>query len=185
MRGVGEDVHRMHKEAGMSAMPRRTQGVVLIHSASKAMCRHIEWAIGSILGAEPTIDWTPQPALRDHVRCELSWTGGPGTGAAISSALRGWEGLRYEVTEDPSPGYDGSRWQYTPSLGLAHFPTSANGDLYLTENRLRDLLDIAMGSPDAVFDMLGELLGDDYDAELEPFRYAGDGAPVRWLHKVG
>ena len=25
----------------------------------------------------------------------------------------------------------------------------------------------------------------DWDAELEPFRYAGDGAPVRWLHKVG
>ena len=25
----------------------------------------------------------------------------------------------------------------------------------------------------------------DWDEELEPFRYAGDGAPVRWLHKVG
>ena len=22
------------------------------------------------------------------------------------------------------------------------------------------------------------------DAELEPFRHAGDGAPVRWLHQV-
>ena len=31
----------------------------------------------------------------------------------------------------------------------------------------------------------GELLGDAWDAELEPFRHAGDGAPVRWLHKVG
>ena len=29
-----------------------------------------------------------------------------------------------------------------------------------------------------------ELLGKAWDDELEPFRYAGDGAPVRWLHQV-
>ena len=29
------------------------------------------------------------------------------------------------------------------------------------------------------------LLGVPWDEELEPFRYAGDGAPVRWLHQVG
>jgi hypothetical protein len=28
-------------------------------------------------------------------------------------------------------------------------------------------------------------LGRAWDDELEPFRYAGDGAPVRWLHRVG
>ena len=28
-------------------------------------------------------------------------------------------------------------------------------------------------------------LGRAWDDELEPFRYAGDGAPVRWLHQVG
>ena len=28
------------------------------------------------------------------------------------------------------------------------------------------------------------LLGTAWDAELEPFRRAGDGAPVRWLHQV-
>ena len=74
----------------MSAMPRRTQGVVLVHSASKAMTLHVEWAIGSILGSQPTVDWTPQPALPGTLRCELSWTGEIGTGARIASALRGW-----------------------------------------------------------------------------------------------
>ncbi len=169
----------------MSAMPRRTQGVVLVHSASKAMTLHVEWAIGSILGSQPTVDWTPQPALPGTLRCELSWTGEIGTGARIASALRGWDGLRYEVTEEPSPTCDGSRWQYTPSLGLTHFPTSTNGDIYISENRLREILDVSMGYPDAVIDMIGEQLGDDYDAELETFRHAGEGAPVRWLHKVG
>jgi hypothetical protein len=28
------------------------------------------------------------------------------------------------------------------------------------------------------------LLGQAWDDELEPFRHAGDGAPVRWLHEV-
>ncbi|MEI6109594.1 MAG: DUF3145 family protein, partial [Actinomycetes bacterium] len=29
------------------------------------------------------------------------------------------------------------------------------------------------------------VLGGAWDRELEPFRYAGDGVPVRWLHQVG
>ena len=28
------------------------------------------------------------------------------------------------------------------------------------------------------------VLGTAWDAELEPFRRAGDGMPVRWLHQV-
>ena len=32
---------------------------------------------------------------------------------------------------------------------------------------------------------LDRLTGRAWDEELEPFRYAGDGAPVRWLHAVG
>ncbi len=28
------------------------------------------------------------------------------------------------------------------------------------------------------------ILGTAWDAELEPFRRAGDGVPVRWLHQV-
>ena len=31
---------------------------------------------------------------------------------------------------------------------------------------------------------LDALLGAKWDAELETFRHAGDGAPVRWLHQV-
>ena len=44
---------------------------------------------------------------------------------------------------------------------------------------------LAQGAGEAVEDMLDELLGGPWDAELEPFRHAGEGAPVRWLHKVG
>jgi hypothetical protein len=27
-------------------------------------------------------------------------------------------------------------------------------------------------------------MGGPWDRELEPFRFAGEGAPVRWLHQV-
>ena len=49
----------------------------------------------------------------------------------------------------------------------------------------REVVLLSQGSPEAMGEMLEELLGLDWDRELEPFRYAGDGAPVRWLHKVG
>jgi hypothetical protein len=31
---------------------------------------------------------------------------------------------------------------------------------------------------------IDKLLGKVWDDALEPFRYAGDGAPVKWLHHV-
>jgi hypothetical protein len=55
----------------------------------------------------------------------------------------------------------------------------------VNEDRLREVLTLSQGSPEAMQEMIEELLGLDWDAELEVFRYAGDGASVRWLHKVG
>ena len=79
-----------------------------------ALCPHITWALEGVLGQRFTLDWTPQPLGRSLVRSELSWSGEVGTGGRIASALRGWDHLRYEVTEEPSPGTDGSRWSHTP-----------------------------------------------------------------------
>jgi hypothetical protein len=159
--------------------------VVYVHSTPKALCPHVVWAVEGVLGTRVTVDWTGQPAAPGLVRTELSWSGESGTGARIASALRGWDNLRYEVTEEPSAGCDGSRWSHTPRLGIHHTWTSANGDAVINEDRLREVLMLAQGSSEAMHEMIEELLGTDWDDELEPFRYAGDGAPVRWLHKVG
>ena len=168
------------------AMPRTvTRGVVYIHSTPKALCPHVGWAVEGVLGSRVHLEWTEQPVTPSMVRAELSWTGEAGTGARLASALRGWDHLRYEVTEEPSPGCDGSRWSHTPSLGIHHTWTSASGDAVVNEDRLREVVLLAQGSPEAMGEMLEELLGVDWDEELEPFRYAGEGAPVRWLHKVG
>ncbi len=162
-----------------------TRGVVFIHSTPASLCPHVVWALEGALGQRVSIDWIPQPAAPGLVRGELSWRGAQGTGAALASALRGFQGVRYEITEEPSEGADGARWSHTPSLGIHHTRTSANGDAVVGEDRLREAIMLAQGSPEALEEMLDELLGRDWDAELEVFRYAGDGAPVRWLHKVG
>jgi hypothetical protein len=108
------------------ATPRTTRGVVYVHSAPTSLCPHIGWALESVLGRRVTLDWTPQPAGPRLVRTELSWSADAGTGARLASALRGWDHLRYEVTEEPSPGVDGSRWSSTPTLGIHH--TWVSGD---------------------------------------------------------
>jgi len=119
------------------------------------------------------------------VRAELSWQAEPGTGARLASVLRDWAQLRFEVTEEPSTGAEGERWSSTPTLGLFHATTGVHGDIVVREDRLRAALARAATDPatDLVAEMQG-LLGKAWDDELETFRHAGDGAPVRWLHQV-
>jgi hypothetical protein len=160
-----------------------TRGVLFVHSAPRALCPHIEWAAGGVLGIRLSLDWIPQPAATGMLRTEFSWQGTPGTGAKLTSALRGWAHLRYEVTEEPSPGVDGGRWSHTPDLGIFHAVTDAHGNMLVPEDRVRSAM--LAGDPEAVLADLDVALGRAWDEELEPFRYAGEGAPVRWLHHVG
>ncbi len=162
-----------------------TRGVVFIHSTPAALCPHITWALESVLGDRVLLDWVAQPAAYGLKRAEISWTGGGGTGAKVTSALKAFSGIRFEVTEEPSPGLNGSRWCHTPTLGLHHAWMAPNGDVMVNEQRLKEVILYAQGSGEAVTDMLEELLGTPWDEELEVFRHAGEGAPVRWLHKVG
>lgn len=162
-----------------------TRGVVFIHSAPTSLCPHITWSLESLFDQPLHLDWLPQPAGPRLQRAEVAWTGPAGTGVRVATALRSWKQVRYEVTEDPSPGVDGSRWSHTPSLGIHHTWTAAAGDAVVNEDRLRAALSEHLGDPLGLQAALEELLGTAWDRELEVFRYAGDGAPVRWLHKVG
>ena len=161
-----------------------TRGVVFVHSAPRALCPHVEWATGNVLGVRIAMDWTSQPAGPGFYRAEYSWQGAQGTGAKLASALRGWAHLRYEVTEEASHGCDGSRWSHTPELGIFHAATDVHGNIVVPEDRIRAALDYA-DDPLRLRNELDLALGQAWDDELEPFRYAGAGAPVRWLHRVG
>lgn len=165
--------------------PVTTRGVVYVHSAPSALCPHIEWALSGVLGQRVSLDWTRQPAAPAAFRAELSWMGEPGTAAAVASALRGWMHLRFEVTEEPTARSEGARFSSTPSLGLYHAVAGLHGDIVIPEDRLRATVErIERDGGDLAAEIQG-LLGKPWDDELEAFRWAGEGAPVRWLHQVG
>jgi len=85
---------------------------------------------------------------------------------------------------------------------------AANGDIMIGEGRLRAAMALAASAASGKADTqlgslrdlhgprhpalggsleaeLALLLGEPWDDELEPFRRAGDGAPVRWLNATG
>ena len=202
------------------------RGVLQIHSAPPALSPHIEWAVSGVLGVALTLPWVDQPASPGTLRAELSWQGRPGLSGALTSALAGWNLIRFEVTEEASPGCDAVRYSYTPTLGTFSAVTSASGDILIPEGRLRAAMTLAAsaaphgsgrsaagpgtggpgtgGGGDDGIGVLREmhgprhpalggsleaelalLLGQPWDNELESFRHAAAGAPVRWLHATG
>jgi hypothetical protein len=161
-----------------------TRGVLFVHSAPSALCPHIEWAVGGAFGMPVHLEWTAQPVERSTYRAEYPWTGPVGTGAKLTSALKGWQRIRFEVTEERTSSTEAERYSYTPALGVFRASTGTHGDIMVDEGRLRQaMLSAELGGPD-LETALDRLLGRPWDSELEPFRYAGDDAPVRWLHEV-
>lgn len=161
-----------------------THGVVQIHSAPSALCPHVEWALGGVFGAPVTLEWTPQPAERNSYRAEHAWTGPVGSSAKLASTLKGWQRLRFEVTEHGSGNSEGVRYSYTPSLGVFSAAIGPHGDITVSEGRIkRALMSEALGGP-PLRQAVEALLGLPWDDELEVFRQASDGAEVRWLHQV-
>ena len=183
-RSMGKSYLRMEKEVD-AASSTRARGVIYVHSAPRALCPHVEWAAGRALGRAVNFDWRDQPVLPGAHRTEFFWEGERGTGAELASALRGWEHLRYEVTEDAGLGTDGGRWMHTPELGIYYAQTDTAGNVVIPEDRIRFAMESA-GSD--AFELLRELrltLGQAWDDELEPFRRASEDSPVIWLHQVG
>jgi hypothetical protein len=204
-------------------------GVLQVHCAPPALCPHIEWAVAGVLGVPVSLPWVDQPASPGALRAELEWQGHPGASGAITSALAGWNRLRFEVTEDASAGCDAVRYSYTPALGTFSGVVAANGDILVPEGRLRAAMALAASSRagsgqsdhgpsdhglsdhglsdhgrsgplgtlrdrheprhpalgGSLEAELSLLLGQPWDDELEPFRHAGAGAPVRWLNATG
>ena len=157
-----------------------TAGVVYVHSSPAAVCPHVEWALSSTLHAKANLVCTPQPAMPGQLRAVTNWIGPVGTGARLANALRSWSVLRFEVTEDASPGVDGHRFSHTPQLGLWSGSMSANGDIMVGEMRLRSMM--AQGA-DTLAAELDSVLGTAWDEALEVYRDGGDAGEVTWVSR--
>ena len=172
----------MTRTEGRSALP-ATRGVVYLHCCPSAIAPHVEWALAGVLGRPVRLDWAAQPVAPSLLRAQAAWTGPVGSAARLSGALRAWPMLVFEITEDGTSASDGERLAYVPGRGFHRSMISANGDVVVGEERLRGLVQRAR-SAEELRHGLAELLGSAWDAELEPYRRGGDGAPVTLLPQV-
>ena len=161
-----------------------TSGVVYLHCCPAAIAPHVEWALAGVLARPVRLEWAAQPVAPAQLRAEAAWSGPIGSAARLSAALRAWPMLVFEITEDGTAASDGERLAYVPGRGFHRSMIAANGDVVVGEERLRGLMERAR-SADEFHHGLAELLGIAWDAELEPYRKGGDGAPVTLLHQVG
>jgi hypothetical protein len=159
-------------------------GVLTVLSCPPPLCPHVEFAVAATLGVPAPLEWSNQPARPGMAFAVLEWRAEGGSAGRLASRLSGLGSLCFEVVEGPASGCDGERYAYTPELGLFHGGTAANGDIIVGEGRLRALLEEAP-SRSALAHGLHRMIGTDWDAELEPLRQGGDGAPVTWLRQTG
>jgi len=167
-----------------SSVP-RVRGTLFIHSTPAALCPHLEWAIGEVLGEQVTFAWRAQSALAGAFRSDLDWQAPAGTAARMASALRGWHYVRFEVVEAPSQDCDGARYQCTPNLGIHHSIIGTNGDVHVNEDRLRAALDRSLRNGTSISDEIDAILGTAWDRELEIFRAAAEDSALRWMPQTG
>lgn len=174
-----------HVKAKVTSAAVPATGVIYIHACPRALSPHVEWALAGVFGAEVKLDWTDQPIAPTSVRAEITWTGPSGLGARIASALLAFHQVRHEVTEDASADRPGERYAATPSLGLFRADIGPHGDVMVSEERLRNALKQARIAGSGLDEDIERLIGDAWDAELEPFRCAHeDTSSVRVLHDV-
>lgn len=163
------------------AANRRASGTLWVHHASRALSSHVEWALADVLPLTVDLPWQPQPAAANAVRLHVGWRGPAGTAARIASALRVFD-VRFEVVETASNEAVGERLSYVPSLGLFRATIGPLGDVLVGEDRLRSALASAYGDgARGMVEEVDRLLGGPWDRELEPFRAAALGEPVRWF----
>mgnify|MGYP006058506213 CR=1 FL=1 len=96
------------------------------------------------------------------------------------------EKKRDELRSTPFPdAYHPHVSEVAQTAGLtAEQRAKLHGDILIPEDRIKAFRVKAALGEITMEDALDGLLGSKWDAELEPFRHAGDGAPVRWLHQV-
>ena len=133
-----------------------------------------------------TLTWRPQSMALGMLRTEGQWQGPVGASGRLATVLKGWAMMRYDVTEEPSPGCDGERYSFTPALGPlprhhqcqrrhhgSRGPAAGGG----RRGRRRPARAACARS--------SGLLGSAWDGELEPYRRAAaDGPPEHRLTRV-
>ncbi len=142
-----------------------SRGYLVIHSAPSALIRHVEWAISSVVGASRDLNWKSQPLLAGTYRMSFEWRDREGAGAELSSALRGWHYLRFELREESAT--ESVLFRYTPELGIHRAVLDGAGSVLVSESQITSAMSLG---EDHMRDALAHSLGTAWELELDQFR---------------
>jgi hypothetical protein len=157
-------------------------GFITIHSVSRPMAVHLEWAIQGVVELVTPLNWVNQPLLPNHLRTELHWENAEAIGAILASTLASWKEVRFELTEHSLSG--NFRWMYTPNFGIKHSQIDEAGNALVTENQIRHAMAESAGNLQLLQGALRMSLGQPWDDELEPFRHSEFADRTIWLQKI-
>ena len=142
-------------------------GFLVIHSAPAALRPHIEWGLQSILGDWVALEWKCQPKAAGTFRASLEFRDRRGIAAKITTALKAWHYLRFEVREESEIG--GEFFRFVPELGLHRSTINEFGSISVSEELLIQSLKKSFDE-DSLREEVERLLGTTWELALEPFR---------------
>jgi hypothetical protein len=153
-----------------------SKGLVFIHQAPSALLAHIEWTISGVCGAPIIISWHALPAPGKGFRALALWEAPAGAGAVLATSFMNLKQISFEVIQQDSPDIAGYRWSYTPTLGMFSSATDEAGNILVSENQLRHIVDSCGSNGLKLQAELRKVLGQAFDDELESYRELFDGA---------
>jgi hypothetical protein len=153
-----------------------SKGLVFIHQAPSALLAHIEWTISGVCQAPTIISWQVLPAPKQGYRALVHWEGPVGSGTVLATSFMNLKQLCFEVIEQDSPDVAGYRWSYTPTLGMFSSATDEAGNILVSENQLRFIIDSCGSNGLKLQAELRKVLGQAFDDELESYRELFDGS---------
>ena len=109
-------------------------------------------------------------------RSLVSWEGPQGSGAVLATSFMNLKQLIFEVTQQDSLDISGYRWCYTPTLGMFSSATDEAGNILVSENQLRYIVDSCGSNGLKLQAELRKVLGQAFDDELESYRELSDGS---------
>ena len=142
-------------------------GFLVIHSAPAALRPHIEWGLQTILGNWLVLEWKSQPKAAGTFRATVEFRDRKGIAAKITTALKAWHYLRFEVREESDTG--GEFFRFVPELGLHRSRIDELGSISISEDLLTQGLKKSFDE-ESLREEIERLLGTAWELALEPFR---------------
>ena len=93
-------------------------GRILIYSTPAALMQHIEWAINQALGQVVSFSWVNQPLNPGSKAMEFEYKYHLSVAAKITTALKAWHYIRFELRELNKSTQETIFYRVTPELGV-------------------------------------------------------------------